>query len=557
MAVARSAVDLSRTLRGQAGLKVRQPLATLWLALPGRDLDDLDALLEVIRAEANVKTVERIGDESELVDRRRQGPAAEGRQAARGADPGGDGGGPRGQRRDPRGRLRDRRRRDARGGRGRGPGDPAARHRGRPPRRRRRRDRHHPHARAARRGRRARAPARDPGPAQGRGAGARRPDPRLGRRRGGGARPVPRVGRRGDPRRRARARAGARTACARPPCGWTAARPGSGSGVSGRPEPVDQAADPGDELDVEIVDDDDPASPRRRRPRRGGARRSGAGSCSRAIAIGVVVVDQAAKAWITSNLDPGESMTVLGDWLRFVHGQNSGILFGLLPQSAPIFAIVSLGVTALIVAYHRRAGRGILVTVALGLLLGGAIGNLLDRLNHGYVVDFVDMGIGSAAVLHLQPRRRLHHHVDPDPAPRWPRCPRSPSGAPMTDEAERRDGASRRSTPSTPTTRSTTVVRGPAAVHRARPAPAPGPGGRGRAPGGPVRRGPDRPVALVRPEADLRRPPRGRRRAGGSAPTPRSGAAASPSRSRRPRSRTTWSPTRRSRSRSSTRTTTC
>jgi isoleucyl-tRNA synthetase len=69
MAVARSAVDLARTLRGQAGLKARQPLARLWLALPSRELADLDALLEVIRAEANVKAVERIGDESELVDR--------------------------------------------------------------------------------------------------------------------------------------------------------------------------------------------------------------------------------------------------------------------------------------------------------------------------------------------------------------------------------------------------------------------------------------------------------------------------------------------------------
>ncbi len=113
------------------------------------------------------------------------------------------------------------------------------------------------------------------------------------------------------------------------------------------------------------------------------------------IAIAVVIVDQLAKGWIIGNLDPGEGMTVLGDWLRFVHGQNSGILFGLLPQSAPIFAIVSIGVTGLIVYYHRRAGHGILVTVALGLLLGGAIGNLLDRLNHGYVVDFVDMGIGT------------------------------------------------------------------------------------------------------------------------------------------------------------------
>ena len=114
-----------------------------------------------------------------------------------------------------------------------------------------------------------------------------------------------------------------------------------------------------------------------------------------AIASGVVLVDQLSKGWLASQLEPGESMTVLGDWLRFVHGQNSGILFGLLPQSAPAFAIVSLGVTALIVVYHQRAGRGIVTTIALGLLLGGAIGNLLDRLNHGYVIDWIDMGIGS------------------------------------------------------------------------------------------------------------------------------------------------------------------
>ncbi len=69
MAVARRAVDLSRTLRGQAGLKMRQPLARLWLALPGREVAELDALLELVRVEANVKVVERIGDESELVDR--------------------------------------------------------------------------------------------------------------------------------------------------------------------------------------------------------------------------------------------------------------------------------------------------------------------------------------------------------------------------------------------------------------------------------------------------------------------------------------------------------
>ena len=69
MAVARKAVDLARTLRGGAGLKVRQPLARLWVALPGRELAELEALLELVRSEANVKDVEIIGDESDLVDR--------------------------------------------------------------------------------------------------------------------------------------------------------------------------------------------------------------------------------------------------------------------------------------------------------------------------------------------------------------------------------------------------------------------------------------------------------------------------------------------------------
>ncbi len=70
MATARRAVELVRTLRGQAGLKTRQPLARLWLALPGGELVERDALLALIADEVNVKAVELIGDESELVERR-------------------------------------------------------------------------------------------------------------------------------------------------------------------------------------------------------------------------------------------------------------------------------------------------------------------------------------------------------------------------------------------------------------------------------------------------------------------------------------------------------
>jgi isoleucyl-tRNA synthetase len=70
MATTRRAVELVRTLRGQAGLKVRQPLARLWLALPGGELPERDALLALLADEVNVKSVELMGDESELVERR-------------------------------------------------------------------------------------------------------------------------------------------------------------------------------------------------------------------------------------------------------------------------------------------------------------------------------------------------------------------------------------------------------------------------------------------------------------------------------------------------------
>ena len=113
-----------------------------------------------------------------------------------------------------------------------------------------------------------------------------------------------------------------------------------------------------------------------------------------AIAATVALLDQATKAWLVGRLGAGESMSVVGDTLRLVHGQNSGALFGLFRDQALLFAAASLGVIALIVVYHARAGRSRYVSLTLGLLLGGAIGNLIDRLRLGYVIDFVDVGIG-------------------------------------------------------------------------------------------------------------------------------------------------------------------
>lgn len=109
----------------------------------------------------------------------------------------------------------------------------------------------------------------------------------------------------------------------------------------------------------------------------------------------VVVLDQLAKAWLVSILpQEGQRLSVIDDLVRLVNSRNSGALFGLFKDQAILFGVVSLGVVALIVWYHGSTGRNTLLSVALGLLLGGALGNMTDRLRLGYVVDFVDAGIG-------------------------------------------------------------------------------------------------------------------------------------------------------------------
>jgi lipoprotein signal peptidase len=88
-------------------------------------------------------------------------------------------------------------------------------------------------------------------------------------------------------------------------------------------------------------------------------------------------------------------VSILDDYIRIVISHNTGGLFGMFRDLAPAFAIASIGVIGLIVWYHARSGRSLVLTTALGLLLGGALGNLADRLTLGYVLDFVDIGIGS------------------------------------------------------------------------------------------------------------------------------------------------------------------
>jgi signal peptidase II len=115
------------------------------------------------------------------------------------------------------------------------------------------------------------------------------------------------------------------------------------------------------------------------------------------LAVAVVMGDQLTKGWVEATLVRGHPpLEVLGEYVRLVYGQNHGGIFGLFGQSATLLGLASTVVIALIVVYMAREGTRThwLLSVALGLLVGGAIGNLIDRMRLGYVIDWVDMGIG-------------------------------------------------------------------------------------------------------------------------------------------------------------------
>ncbi len=113
------------------------------------------------------------------------------------------------------------------------------------------------------------------------------------------------------------------------------------------------------------------------------------------VAVLVFVIDRVTKAWVSENIPLGTARPIVGDYVRIVHAQNTGAAFGLLPERTTLLSVLSVVAVLAIVYYYRQiASNSALVSATLGMQLGGAFGNLLDRITQGYVVDFVDVGIG-------------------------------------------------------------------------------------------------------------------------------------------------------------------
>lgn len=113
------------------------------------------------------------------------------------------------------------------------------------------------------------------------------------------------------------------------------------------------------------------------------------------VALVTLVLDQVSKAWIVGHIALGESRE-LASWLTpilsLTHITNTGAVFGLFQGMSDLFSIVAIIVIGLILLYYRHFSKEPKVLhVALGLQVGGALGNLVDRLVRGAVVDFIDL----------------------------------------------------------------------------------------------------------------------------------------------------------------------
>ena len=118
------------------------------------------------------------------------------------------------------------------------------------------------------------------------------------------------------------------------------------------------------------------------------------------LALGTFVLDQLSKALIVRHFRPGQSIPILPGFFDLTFILNPGAAFGImagLPAGIrhPLFVVIAIAAAVLIVVYrHRHLRHHVLASSALGLILGGAVGNLIDRLRYGMVVDFLDFYLG-------------------------------------------------------------------------------------------------------------------------------------------------------------------
>lgn len=105
--------------------------------------------------------------------------------------------------------------------------------------------------------------------------------------------------------------------------------------------------------------------------------------------VAVLLLDQVAKAWVISTLDLYESVPLIPPVLYMTRTENTGIAFGIGGGASPIFLLLAIGIMLVVLYFYWSLAEDVYIQhLALSLVVGGGVGNILDRLQHGVVIDF-------------------------------------------------------------------------------------------------------------------------------------------------------------------------
>ncbi|RMG68796.1 MAG: signal peptidase II [Calditrichaeota bacterium] len=135
------------------------------------------------------------------------------------------------------------------------------------------------------------------------------------------------------------------------------------------------------------------------------------------LASGVFIFDQLTKLMAKWYLAPRHSIALIGNFLRLTYVENPGMAFGITIGNRMLFNLLSIAALGIILFYIFKMHRDGWLSVAFAVILGGALGNLFDRLVRGRVIDFIDVDFFD---LHFAGKDFWFIHLPPYSMERWP-----------------------------------------------------------------------------------------------------------------------------------------
>lgn len=134
-----------------------------------------------------------------------------------------------------------------------------------------------------------------------------------------------------------------------------------------------------------------------------GSREAGRRVAAGSAALLIVILDRISKLLVLHSMHPFDSILIIPGWLRIIHTENPGAAFGVLAEGNPILRnIVLIGISGAVLVFvasalwsRNGAFRSAATRYGLALILGGAIGNLFDRIFRGTVTDFIEVYRGA------------------------------------------------------------------------------------------------------------------------------------------------------------------